>query len=241
MAKVSQNISSESLFHFIKRRDWLLLVLKRKYFQARYVYEEIPVLQFKVGIPMKCFCDIPLGMIKKHISHYGRYGLGIKKDFAKKNSFSPIIYIHEKSDTLLRYLGSMKEKDIFKNPNSLLPYIKWDEQITLSSDGKKIRESFYDEREWRYIPQQPAFINFSGFDEDEIKKSKLEYENDILEKGSNNYKLSFEYSNITYIFVQKAEDVENVIDEIYKLKIDQRQRDILISKIITARQIERDF
>lgn len=41
MAKVSQNISSDSIFHFIKRRDWLLRILKDKAFKARYVYEEL--------------------------------------------------------------------------------------------------------------------------------------------------------------------------------------------------------
>jgi hypothetical protein len=65
MAKVSQNISSDSLFHFIKRREWLFAILKKKSFQARYVYEGIPEIKYKVGIPMKCFCDIPLGIIKQ--------------------------------------------------------------------------------------------------------------------------------------------------------------------------------
>jgi len=51
MAKVSQNISSDSLFHFIKRREWLLAILKKKSFQARYVYEDIPEVKYKVGIP----------------------------------------------------------------------------------------------------------------------------------------------------------------------------------------------
>jgi hypothetical protein len=86
MAKVSQNISSDSLFHFIKRREWLLSMLKKKSFQARYVYEDIPEIKYKVGIPMKCFCDIPLGMIKKHLSNYGKFGIGITKEYAKKNT-----------------------------------------------------------------------------------------------------------------------------------------------------------
>ena len=64
MARIRQNLSSDSLFHFIKRREWLIAMLKKKTFQAYYVYEEIPELQHKVGMPMKCFCDIPLGLIK---------------------------------------------------------------------------------------------------------------------------------------------------------------------------------
>jgi len=63
VAKISQSINSDSLFHFIKRCEWLLSILKKQSFQARYVYEDIPEIKYKVGIPMKCFCDIPLGII----------------------------------------------------------------------------------------------------------------------------------------------------------------------------------
>jgi len=59
MGKISQNLSSESLFHFIRQRDWLVEIIERKAFQARFVYEELPALKQKLGIPMKCFCDIP--------------------------------------------------------------------------------------------------------------------------------------------------------------------------------------
>jgi hypothetical protein len=53
--------------------------------------------------------------------------------------------------------------------------------------------------------------------------------------------LPFEYSDITYIFVQQQEDVDKVIEEIRSTKIEQLQQDRLIAKIITSRQIERDF
>ena len=121
MVQLSQNISSDSLFHFIRQRAWLLEILQNKRFQARYVYEDLPELNYKVGIPMKCFCDIPLGLIKKHLNRYGKFGIGITKKFAKENHLSPIIYIHEKSDTFTRYFSTIKKDDIFKNEYSLIP------------------------------------------------------------------------------------------------------------------------
>lgn len=241
MSKISQNISSDSLFHFIKRREWLLDILKRKTFQARYVYEAIPEIKYKVGIPMKCFCDIPLGMIKKHLNNYGKFGIGITKDFAKKNTFSPVIYIHENSDTLKRYLKSMNKFDIFNNPYSLLPYFKVDERKNLLDNGKVKRDRYYDEREWRYIPHDPPFIDFSNFDEEAIRNIRLDFENKKLDKDSKKFSLLFGYSDITYLFVQKQDDVDKVIEEIRNINIDHVQQDRLISKIITARQIERDF
>lgn len=241
MAKVSQNISSDSLFHFIKRREWLLALLKRKSFQARYVYEDIPEIRYKVGIPMKCFCDIPLGMIKKHLSNYGKFGIGITKEYAKKNTFSPVIYFHENSDTLKRYLKLLKKTDIFNAPHSLLPYFKIVERKHASQNGNILKDRFYDEREWRYIPTDPKFIDFTGFDKEEIRNTRLDYENKNIDNDLIKYVLPFEFSDITYIFVQQQDDVDKVIEEIRSLKINELEQDRLITKMITSRQIERDF
>jgi hypothetical protein len=240
MPKISQNISSDSLFHFIKRPEWLLEILKNKSFQARYVYEEIPELKYKVGIPMKCFCDLPLGVIKKHLSKYGNFGIGIKKSYAKKNRFSPVLYVHNNSDTLIRYLRTIRKSEIMDG-HSLLPYFKWDERLKKSKDGKTLRERYYDEREWRYIPSKPTFIDFTGFDEKVIRNTRLDYENKKLAQDRKKYILPFEYSDITYLFVQKEDDVDKVIEEIRSLRLKQLEQDRLIAKIVTARQIERDF
>ncbi len=191
---------------------------------------------------MKCFCDIPLGVIKKHISKYGKYGIGIKKEYAKTNSLSPVIYVHDNSDTLLRYIQSLKRADVIKGKHSLLPYFKWDERKMKSRDGKIIRERYYDEREWRYIPDDPRHIDFTGFDEEEIRRIKLEDENKKLERDGDKYILPFEYSDITYIFVQKADDVDKVVEEVRKIKIiPSLEQDRLLTKIITSQQILRDF
>lgn len=241
MAKVSQNISSDSIFHFIKRREWLLRILKERAFKARYVYEELPHINFYVGIPMKCFCDIPLGVIKKHLSRYGKFGIGISKKYAKENAFSPVIYVHRNSDTMLRYLRSIKKTQFMKNPDSLLPYFKLDETLTSGKDGRRLKTRMYDEREWRWIPKDPKFEDFSSFTEEEIRNTRLNIVNEDLEKDRGKYTLPFDYDEITYIFVQQDEDVDKLIEEVRKIKITQKQQDRLISKIITARQIERDF
>ena len=241
MSKVSQNISSDSIFHFVKRREWLLQILKNKAFKARYVYEELPHIRFHVGIPMKCFCDIPLGVIKKHLSHYGKFGIGISKKFARKNGLSPVIYVHKNSDTMLRYLHSIKKTEFMKNPDSLLPYFKLDETYNKGKDGRTLTTRLYDEREWRWIPKNPKYEDFAGFTEEEIRNSRLDIVNSELEKDKNSYKLQFEFSDITYIFVQQEEDVDKVIEEIRKSKIEPHSADRLIAKIITSRQIEYDF
>jgi hypothetical protein len=241
MGKISQNLSSDSLFHFVRHRDWLLEILERKSFQARFVYEDIPELKQKLGIPMKCFSDIPLGLIKKHMSVYGRYGIGVTKNFAKSCSLSPILYIHSKSDTLNRYIANIKSFKTLNSQNSLIPYLKLEEGYVVNTDGKKVKRRFYDEREWRYVPKNAEVINFDGFDEDEIRTGKLEYENKLLSDNISKYRLPISYEEITYLIVETAKDLSPLIRAIKALKIEGDNKDILISKIITAKQIERDF
>lgn len=229
------------MFHFVKRREWLFEILNNKYFQARYVYEDLPELKYKVGIPMKCFCDIPLGLIKRHLNKYGKFGIGISKEFAKRKYLSPVIYFHENSDTFYRYISTIKKDDIFKNSFSLIPYFKPDLRKIKIGKKETAIERYYDEREWRFIPAKAKFIDFGGFDESEIRKTRLEFENKKLEEDGKEFLLPFEYPDIAYIFVQHEEDVDKVIDEIHSLKVTQREADRLIAKIITARQIESDF
>jgi hypothetical protein len=46
--------------------------------------------------------------------------------------------------------------------------------IDKSVAGKRVIRRLYDEREWRFIPSNPKYIDFAGFDEDEIKNIRLD-------------------------------------------------------------------
>lgn len=240
MAKISQNLSSDSLFHFIKKIEWLLEILENKSFQARYVYENVPEAEYKAGIAMKCFCDIPLGVIKKHMNNYGTFGIGIKKSFAKKKFITPVIYFHANSDTYYRYISTIRKNDIFGNNFSLFPYFKVDIRVTITPEGKRITERFYDEREWRYVASDAELVDCSDLNDDDIKKKLFEI-NEKLSLKRDSFLLPFEYEDISYIFVQYEKDVDSVISVIRKIYTSQLQQDRLVAKIITSRQIEKDF
>jgi hypothetical protein len=64
-------------------------------------------------------------------------------------------------------------------------------------------------------------------------------QNLIIERKK--FLLPFEFSDITYIFVQFEKDIDKVINLIKKIDTSQTQQDRLIAKIVTSRQIERDF
>jgi len=54
--------------------------------------------------------------------------------------------------------------------------------------------------------------------------------------------LNFDLEDIAYIFVQNDRDVAEVIDEIRRIRrFKIRNLDLLIARIITADQIQRDF
>jgi hypothetical protein len=239
MVKISQNVSSDSLFHFIRKIDWLLEILESKSFQARYVYENTLEADYKAGIAMKCFCDIPLGVIKKHIHNYGKFGIGVKKSFAKKNYVTPVIYFHDNSDTYYRYISSIGKNDVFGSRFSLFPYFKVDSRMSIK-DGRKKIERFYDEREWRFIPREAELVDCTKLSDLEAGQ-KLKKLNNKLVRERKAFLLPFDYDDITYIFVQFEKDIDSVIDVIKKIDTTEKQRDRLIAKIITSRQIERDF
>jgi hypothetical protein len=51
------------------------------------------------AIPMVCFCDLPLSLIKKHVEEYGGYGIGLNKTWGVKNGVAPVIYTHSRAKT----------------------------------------------------------------------------------------------------------------------------------------------
>ncbi len=86
---------SSTLFHFTKHESSFFSILKNG-FWAKYCLEDIQWqnggVDF-VAFPMVCFCDIPLGRISEHVDFYGSYGIGLTKEWAKKNNLNPVAYL----------------------------------------------------------------------------------------------------------------------------------------------------
>ena len=49
--------------------------------------------EFYVGIPMACFCDIPITLLDEHNKRYGNYGIALSKEWALEKGLSPIMYV----------------------------------------------------------------------------------------------------------------------------------------------------
>lgn len=252
------NISSNSLFHFTSKAEYLIGILEHT-FIPRYCYEEITLsdrlerLQVVGAIPMVCFCDISLGQINNHIKTYGSYGIGMTKEWGIKNKLNPLIYINQNSEladsvskissSLFNLLCNSCNSDsqnatdeFFKISKFLKPY---------SGDFNRNKEliknvRFYNEREWRYIPNLNEVDNIVMSKEDFENPIKLAEENNKLSK----YKLSFTPKDIKYIFVKEEKEIHSMIQSLRLIKgqkFDSKTIDILTSKILTTKQIGEDF
>ena len=234
MGRVRQNLSADSIFNFMSNREHLVDTL-RSGFLAMYCNENYPILEKKFAIPMKCFCDIPLGMIKRHLTRFGKYGIGVTKRYAIENGITPVSYVHKKSQNIWSVMDDifMDVEDGTATGSTVLPYFKWYEEKT---EERKYPLRYYDEREWRWVPEGKEIKE--GFSKGAIKELN---KNIVQDKG---LRLDFGFSDISYIFVRDEEDVKPVIEamrRIRKFRNDDCDADILISKIITAAQIEFDF
>ena len=100
-------LSPDSLFHFTPCLNNLLGILD-KTFYPRYCYENFELTRrmtqliewvhlIDAALPMVCFCDIPLSQLVNHIRIYGRYGLGMSKEWGIRERLNPVIYFNKNS------------------------------------------------------------------------------------------------------------------------------------------------
>lgn len=226
-------VSSNTLFHFTPNFDTLIKILKSRGFWPRYC-KETRTIDGKIieyYVPISCFCDIPLSLIGYHVKQYGGYGIGMSKDWALKNKrICPVFYTHDYSkslmtdlfrDSIIKEYGYMYGVDDFVRAQSLLkPYM---------DNG----ELYYNEREWRYIPDtklKDSYIrNPKNVEElHNITKDKLAH---------------FESSDIKYIIIKSERQRTRILSKIRMIfkELADVNLNLLQSKVITLQQIKEDF
>jgi hypothetical protein len=74
---------SHTLFHFTDSIDTLLSILQSG-FWPRYCAEDFRWYNEAMGYvsyPIVSFCDIPLTRIREHTDFYGKFGIGMSRDW----------------------------------------------------------------------------------------------------------------------------------------------------------------
>ncbi|WP_047444833.1 abortive infection system antitoxin AbiGi family protein [Alistipes sp. ZOR0009] len=255
MSKIAENLSAETLFHFTSSIDHLVNILKTN-FSPRYCLEDSSYFSIKgysnteQAYPMVCFCDIPLSKIKSHLITYGEYGIGLSKDWGFKNNLTPLIYSRPNTKTsnaienlITWYLNNneLKDSDDIKLITSeLLMHIKPYEG-KMYRNGKYELTKFYDEREWRWIPniandEIPLSIDKKTFNDSKTR--------DIYnEKICNYYSLKFTPQDIKYLIIKDDSEISSFIEKIESIKgfYDSKTIKILTTRIFTSNQIKFDL
>lgn len=239
--------SSNSVTHFTKKKTTLYKILDSMYFKPSYCKEEIDVdlpyeqSSFTLGVPEVSFCDIPLSRILVHAKKYGKYGIALKKSWAINKGLTPIIYMEKHSklasavtgneylvSTLLAH-GDLNEWANYKTEKLQKEYIRLlafmkNYSNDLTRKNKTFSDyRFYDEREWRYVP-----------DDLEVKvlySNNFEEKADLNKSISSQGRLNFSVDDINYIILRKNSDVQTFYDK-YNAKFNS-----LASKIITIEQL----
>lgn len=90
--------SSSSIFHYTRSEKGLLGILKEG-FKMTYCLERFRLYkdEWQAAIPMVTFCDIPISQAYNHMKKYGKYGIGLSKEWASRMQISPVYYTHPNS------------------------------------------------------------------------------------------------------------------------------------------------
>ena len=226
-------VSSNTLFHFTKKYSTLVEILKSGGFWPRYCHE----IRTKNGkdfdfyVPIACFCDIPLSQIKEHTKKYGSYGLGMSKEWAFNNRrICPVFYTYDYSEELTKELftDAILNRDFVMNGVS--DYAKFQSLLKPYHDQKKL---YYNEREWRYLPDINLELSFTT-DGSNIDK---------MHEFTKDKKALFESTDIKYIILKNEKEREKMISQIGKIfkSIGQAEKSLLYSRIVTLEQIDEDY
>ena len=186
-------ISTNSIIHYTSSIEKLKGIIAEG-FQLKYCAEDIILKNdksFSGAFPMICFCDIPLSSAKKHLASYGYYGLGLTKKWASQNNLNPVIYIDSSSDIgqILHGLSEIVKKPLKPEEKynfefltdflKICSYLKNYEGPLIRGEKSEDNYRFYDEREWRYVPQKNILKDANAVSINKYIEDKEKYNNMI--------------------------------------------------------------
>lgn len=237
--------SDDYLYHFTKRYDSLKSIMTDK-FKPFYCIEDLSFIYKEENIvmafPIVCFCDIPFERHYNHKTKYGNYGIGLTKDWAKKNNLSVVSYTYKESlvsaslRIMIKNYFNSNNPDIRNALSILLMSCKPYDGYTYDKKGNIEHDNairLYDEKEWRFIPLNVdnlyLSISLNDYDNQTVFLNKI---NEELPKIQQNNKLDFNVNDIKYIFLENKSEKERFITDIQNAKIYSEQEIFKIVNLI---------
>lgn len=233
---------ANSLFHFTRKLETVTNILTSQSFRASYNIEDVSDFfpnERYVGIPMICFCDIPLKFISEHARRYGMYGIGLTKEWGILKKVNPILY--RTSPQVNEFFTAAISATNFSTTDSNALYsqaVIKDKILRLSNYSKSYEldgTSNYVDREWRYVPAS-AEIPF-------LKSKAKSVRKDINRKYFSHLPdyLPFGWDDLKYIIVPEKKDVDKLLRKMNALTINNLEKLRLSQLIIASSSIAKDF
>ena len=195
------NIYSNSIYQRMPDESIIESILNEG-FKAFYCLEEVFMGQNKpsgyIGIPMVCFCDIPLAYVARN--NYGKCGIAMSRKWGREHHLEPVLYypndVKCQSTKMVQtaytiFTTDRKRSDDYR----ILGYSK---PITKPTKIKGRNSDNYVEREWRKVYANPAPLKWL---------TEIEYNVYRGPKGSPKqsvgHPLKFKVDDIDFILVDK--------------------------------------
>lgn len=246
------------LFHFTNFQA--LRDILADNFKYSYALETLHVADTSIrfAVPMVSFCDLRISDLKAHINSYGEFGIGLTKKWAASKGLTPVMYMSQSNDALLRYvraLGWLSEKieresstevpddliGVYNDLLNLYRYFKPYEGELCRRKGEIIRNyRFANEREWRSVPQMTDEHSYRWFVRgDEFLRAP---DKSQFNAGLSHLSLSFEPDDIRYLIVSNEEDVIPLVQHLRASKSKFTEESVvrLTTRILTCEQIVND-
>lgn len=253
-------ISSSSLFHFTSNLESLKSILQHDFvslYSAETFLNLISKKHEEIGlnkaVPMVCFCDIPISKVSRHSGVYGNYAIGLTKEWAIKNQISPVIYSYSDSaisnNLMKMFEAVVKESNeqAINNFDGLVQFIK-PYAGDFHRKGQILKNiRFYDEREWRYIPDifkdsKNSWLRAS--EKETLEESIIATNKILLETKYSSALLKFEAKDIKHIIVKNESEIHNLVSFFKSLKSNKysiEEIEILMTKINCLEDIIADY
>lgn len=240
------NISSNVLCNYMKKQEYLDLILKNAAIIPRYVLENLDYLSLgnvrSICFPMTCFCDIPFSKVSTHMSRYGEYGIGLDKQAVlNKYRVQPIHYMSGASPLIDDFRQAFQtarseklegaSKTLAAYLTSSLMYMKPISGFEENKDGEKELYVYQDECEWRYIPSDnfPDELHLILKQNETSVRAKEKYS--MALRNHTECWLSFDWQDVRYIMVPDEMAVKHTIKTIKNLDMEEEEMLVLISRI----------
>lgn len=253
-------VSANTLFHFTAKES-LKAILSSQGFFAQYSEEHFEDILPETSIyritliPLVSFCDLTIMQLTRdsvHTTNFGNYGIGLTKKWGIKRRVSPVVYVHKNSQPSTQLYNLIKlfrkfdkeheaeeiisqaRRELIDSFKFIKPYQgRWQKGKEISREKEDI--VYYNEREWRYCPSLAKSKVLSGI-KPVAKKIQANLNNGLKKKL-----IRFTPEDIKFIIVNQKNEIDEFIKTINSMSITKKEKNELITKIITFQEINEDY